>query len=451
MQNCRCINLNCPYPERPGDEHPCQACGSDLLLNGRYRVIGVLNQRQNQDCIVYEAIDITDSNKPKVIKVLYTDDREAIIRFNRGADVLINYWVPGIPRVDKDGYFNIELSTQKPVYCLVMEKIEGSNLQQWLESRNNQPITEKQAINWLKQLAIILGNLHEQQFFHRDIKPSNIMLRENNAELVLIDIDAVRAITQHVLDGETITTIGTDGYRSPEQRKGRGVPQSDFYALGRTFVHLLTGKNPNKLYEDRNSTLYWHSSAKNLSKPFADFIDSLMAWSANDRPKNAPEILQCLETIERNLERKKQVKQDLNFRTVFGCIVFLAYAFVFYKGITIRPDGQNSSPINLPTPTPTSTSTFDLKCKISPDRGVSDENALALEARQILNDQRVVSEDLEIRQIQDVRVTQNKCDINIYIRFTGNSVLSNSLKNKIKLLILNQITYVGNISIIQVL
>lgn len=117
MQNCRCINLNCPHPERDGDEHPCQACGSPLLLNGRYRVIDVLNQRLNRECTLYNAIDILENSKPKVIKVLYTDDREAIIPFSRGADVLINYWVPGIPRVDKDGHFHIELSTQKLVYC----------------------------------------------------------------------------------------------------------------------------------------------------------------------------------------------------------------------------------------------------------------------------------------------------------------------------------------------
>jgi serine/threonine protein kinase len=60
-----------------------------------------------------------------------------------------------------------------------MEKIDGLNLQEWLESRGNQPITPVQALNWLKQLAEILDQVHQKQYFHRDIKPANIMLRPN--------------------------------------------------------------------------------------------------------------------------------------------------------------------------------------------------------------------------------------------------------------------------------
>ncbi|UYD29504.1 MULTISPECIES: serine/threonine protein kinase [unclassified Tolypothrix] len=428
-------------------------------MKRRYRVIDKLIQPRNRECKLYDAVDINNDNKLKVIKVLYTDNEEVISRFNRGADVLINHWVSGIPKVDKDGYFHIEFpKNQTLAYCLVMEKIDGMNLEQFLENRNHLPITEKQAINWLKQLTIILRDLHEKSFFHRDIKPSNIMVKNINEELVLIDLDAVRAITKAVLDGKTITTIGTDGYMAPEQRVGRAIPQSDFYALGRTFVHLLTGKAPNRLEQNRNGTLLWRSIAPKLSKPFADLIDSLMDWSPNNRPKNTAEILQRLEQIERNLELQQQIKQLLTFKKVSGVVVLLLFTFLVYKSINPEvspiiaptPSIQTLTPTTTPTKTPIATPTFNTKCKIRQETGVPHDSALAKDVVEILQDKRAVSKDEEIRKIQQFYVRQfNYCDLNIYIRLSDKSLPSSTLKNTIADMIKNRFDYVGNIRVEQ--
>ncbi|MBD2235769.1 serine/threonine protein kinase [Aulosira sp. FACHB-113] len=432
-----------------------------MLLKRRYRVIDTLVQTRSRECKLYDAVDINNGNKLKVIKVLYTDNEEVISRFNRGADVLINHWVSGIPKVEKDGYFHIEFpKNQTLAYCLVMEKIDGMNLEQFLENRNHLPIAEKQAINWLKQLTIILGDLHKKEFFHRDIKPSNIMVKNSNQELVLIDLDAVRAITKAVLDGKTITTIGTDGYMAPEQRIGRAIPQSDFYALGRTFVHLLTGKAPNRLEQNRNGTLLWRSIAPKLSNNFAELIDNLMDWSPNNRPKTTAEILQRLEQIERNLELQQQIKQLLTFKKVVGVIVLLLFTFLVYRAIdseessqgdpTPSPSKQTLTPTTTSTKTPIATPTFNTKCKIRQQTGVPHDSALAKDVVEILQDQRVVSKDEQIRKIQQFDVRQlNYCDLNIYIRLSDNSLPSSTLKNKITDMIKNRFDYVGNIRVEQ--
>ncbi len=39
-----------------------------------------------------------------------------------------------------------------------MEKIDGVNLEQWLQQQGNHPLNSKQAIAWLKQLAEIVKN-----------------------------------------------------------------------------------------------------------------------------------------------------------------------------------------------------------------------------------------------------------------------------------------------------
>ena len=73
-QYCLCINPGCSDPKRPISEADCEKCGSNLILNNRYRVINVLRSREKHQidkCNLYDAVDITDSKKSKVIKVLH--------------------------------------------------------------------------------------------------------------------------------------------------------------------------------------------------------------------------------------------------------------------------------------------------------------------------------------------------------------------------------------------
>ncbi|MDZ8184759.1 MAG: protein kinase [Nostoc sp. ChiSLP02] len=139
-----------------------------------------------------------------------------------------------------------------------MEKIEGVNLEQWMEFHNYQCISEAQALNWLKQLVEILALVHAHQYFHRDIKPQNIMLRPSG-QLVLIDFGAVRQVTTTIVAGNSHTRIISQGYSPPEQQNGYSVQQSDFFALGRTFIFLLTGKEPQdkSIYDPLTNELHW--------------------------------------------------------------------------------------------------------------------------------------------------------------------------------------------------
>jgi eukaryotic-like serine/threonine-protein kinase len=150
---------------------------------------------------------------------------------------------PGIPKVENDGYFiYFPRNSQTPLHSLVMEKIEGMNLEEYLVEKQLQPIHERTAIKWLRQLTEILHSIHQQQYFHRDIKPPNIMLKPDG-QLALIDLGTAREVTQtfmQKLEGQQVTGIISAGYTPPEQMNGKAVPQSDFFALGRTFVYLLT-------------------------------------------------------------------------------------------------------------------------------------------------------------------------------------------------------------------
>lgn len=79
---------------------------------------------------------------------------------------------------------------------------------------------------------------------------------------------------------------------------GQAVPQSDFFALGRTFIFLLTGQHPLDMYDVQQNVLHWQNHAIDISPLLLNLIDWLTAADIKKRPANAQEILQRLEHIE---------------------------------------------------------------------------------------------------------------------------------------------------------
>jgi len=297
-----CINPHCPKPiDLANANNPiCRNCGSQLLLQNRYRVLKQIGQGGFGN-----TFEIDDIGKTKVLKVLTENNPKAVELFQQEAKVLSQLNSVGIPKVEADGYFTVlPKNSSVPLHCLVMEKIEGVNLERWMEFRNYQTISEKEALNWLKQIVEILALVHAQKYFHRDIKPQNIMLRPSG-QLVLIDFGAVRQITTTILAGNSHTRIISQGYSPPEQQNGYSVQQSDFFALGRTFIFLLTGKEPQDkaIYDPLTNELHWRKYAVNISPLLADLIDNLIAPTANQRPENTRVILQRLQKIEKALNQ----------------------------------------------------------------------------------------------------------------------------------------------------
>ncbi|MGE5657444.1 MAG: protein kinase domain-containing protein [Actinomycetota bacterium] len=289
-----CINPDCKQRQNPDGLECCQTCGTPLLINGRYRLLQPLrpiNPRNSTD-----VFEVEDGESRKVMKILKDSNPQLIEFFEREALTLQSLNHPGIPKVEIDSYFTVLLpDSDQELYCLVMEKIEGKNLEQWVAERGT--LTQSVALVWLKQLLEILNVIHQNRFFHRDIKPSNIMVKPDG-QLALIDFGTARGITGTYFlkfRGGNATTVVSGGYTPPEQIDGRATPQSDFYALGRTFVYLLTGRHPSELPKDpKTGKLMWCNKSLKLSNIFAVLIDELMAERPEDRPLNAAGFLQYL-------------------------------------------------------------------------------------------------------------------------------------------------------------
>ncbi|MBE9141023.1 serine/threonine protein kinase [Nodosilinea sp. LEGE 07088] len=288
-----CINPKCPQRQQPDGLEQCAACGTDLVVGDRYRLLRPL--RELDDWSAADIFEVADRDAFKVMKVL----KQPKLRppFEREAQTLQRLHHPGIPEIEPDGYFIVTTATGQSLACLVMEKIEGLTLEQWLDKHGPADQTQVQA--WLRQACEILGLVHQSELFHRDIKLSNLMLRPNG-QLALIDFGTVRQMSNTYLakvgGQREVTSIVSPGYTPLEQINGKAVPQSDFYALGRSLVHLLTGQHPVDLETDEaTGALIWRESAPQVDRWFAELIDDLMAPFPGQRPLNAQEIVRRLD------------------------------------------------------------------------------------------------------------------------------------------------------------
>lgn len=314
-EHCYCINPSCQHRLNSIHLDNCQSCQTPLLINGRYRLIKPLRKLSS----VYPAeiftlednsLDAINCHSPKVLKLLKpTHNQHRIRLFRQEARVLTWLRHPGIPKVEPDGYFLFYPNNSlQPLHCLVMEQIEGDNLEDWIVE--NGPISQELALDWLQQLAEILNVVHQQRLFHRDIKPSNIM-RRPDGKLVLIDFGTAREITPTLLEKwqrRNVTRVNSQGYTAPEQIQGQAIPKSDLFALGRTFVYLLTGICPSE-FEDRTTyqLIGWRETALQIEDSLVELIDKLISSESKERPKT-PNVL--LQEIDKIRSGKYQLQRD---------------------------------------------------------------------------------------------------------------------------------------------
>src|SRR4028119_726337 len=86
---------------------------------------------------------------------------------------------PNIVQIDT--YF-----THDDFPCIAMEYVPGEDLCKLVERRGI--LSEKEALNYIRQVGEAVIVVHGKGLLHRDIKPQNIMVRDNQ-DAVLIDFE----------------------------------------------------------------------------------------------------------------------------------------------------------------------------------------------------------------------------------------------------------------------
>jgi Tol biopolymer transport system component len=192
---------------------------------------------------VYRATD-TKLNRDVAIKVLpdvFAADADRMARFTREAQVLASLNHPNIAAI-----YGVEER------ALVLELVEGPTLAERI-AQGALPLEE--AIPIARQIAEALEYAHERGIVHRDLKPANLKVTPEGRVKVL-DFGLAKALSREMASGDpalspTLTMretlagviMGTAGYMSPEQAKGKPVDRrADIWAFGVVLVEMLTAR-----------------------------------------------------------------------------------------------------------------------------------------------------------------------------------------------------------------
>ncbi len=268
------------------------------LLDGRYQVLQALGSGGFSQ--TYIAQDIHRPGFPKcVVKHLKPANHHPELLstarrlFNSEAETLEQLGThEQIPRLL--AYFE-----QDQEFFLVQEFIVGQTLQ--TDFLASVPWSEHQVINFLQQILNILEFVHEHNVIHRDLKPSNIMIRESDGKFVLIDFGAVKQIQTQIqtTSGQTNITvaIGTPGYMSTEQGRGKPRPNSDIYSLGIISIQALTGLHPSQFEEDQDTGEIIFAHQANVSPQLATVLSKMVLHHFKERYQSATEVLQALQQL----------------------------------------------------------------------------------------------------------------------------------------------------------
>lgn len=199
---------------------------------------------------VYRAVDprLGRTVAIKALHALFAKDPERIARFEREAQLLASLNHPHIAQI-----YGVEASDAGERY-LVLEFVDGRSL---ADAIRDGAMSVADALPMARQLADALAAAHERGIIHRDLKPGNVMLTADGAVKVL-DFGLGKAMDAssgggRPEDGNSPTMtmaatqagliLGTAGYMSPEQAKGRiADKRSDVWAFGCVLFEMLAGR-----------------------------------------------------------------------------------------------------------------------------------------------------------------------------------------------------------------
>jgi serine/threonine-protein kinase len=171
---------------------------------------------------------------------------DAVVRFLREAKAAARIQSEHVARVSDVG------TLENGAPYLVMEYLEGQDLDQVLASRRSVPLA--QAIDYAVQACEGLAEAHAAGIVHRDLKPANLFLArrsDGSLRVKLLDfgiskLTAVPGGLPEVGMTSTQALMGSPLYMSPEQlRSSKSVDRrTDIWSMGVILYEMFGGRSP---------------------------------------------------------------------------------------------------------------------------------------------------------------------------------------------------------------
>jgi len=260
----------------------------DQILGNRYKIARQIGA--GGMAWVYLAEDLREKRQVAV-KVLYpqfAEDSTYTQRFHREAKIALNL-------VDDHLVSVLDYGADRDTQYLVMEYVEGENLDDYLLARG--PLPWEEALEIALQVSHALEVAYNLNIVHRDIKPQNL-IRSPDGTIRVLDFGLARA-----LDLPSLTQsgfLGSPSHISPEQATGKRADiRSDIYSLGVVLYQMLAGSPP---FEAEN---VWSVIGQHIASPLPPLRDRVP-----DVPAEVEAAVNCM--LEKDPDERYQTPAELS-------------------------------------------------------------------------------------------------------------------------------------------
>jgi serine/threonine protein kinase len=237
----------------------------------------------------------------KVLPASFSADADRLRRFEQEARAagILNH--PNITAV-------YDIGSHDGAPYVVQELLEGETLRSALAGGK---LSQRKAIDNALQIAHGLAEAHEKGIVHRDLKPENLFLTKDG-RLKILDFGLAKLTHQE--EGGQATNLptatggtepgvvmGTLGYMSPEQVKGRPADaRSDIFSFGAILYEMLSGQR----------AFHGDSAAETMSAILREEPPDLSVTNQSISPGLERIVRHC---IEKNAEQRFHSAHDVAF------------------------------------------------------------------------------------------------------------------------------------------
>jgi serine/threonine protein kinase len=226
-------------------------------------------------------------------------------------------------RVPKYIAHSFPASESEGDFVIVLEFIDGDNLEKSLNQRNN--LTDGNSVFFKEEEIILffidlLETIHIVhtigKILHRDIKPQNIIRQNSDKKLYLVDFGSSKVLNDNA--DFTDVVFQTSAYAPPERSKDVDKEKAglseftsqekleihkhtrDLYSLAITMSYLITGKPCNSNRKDPFPNKEWEKWMGDVCEKapkLGTILKKMLSFYPPDRYQSALEVLLIVRTI----------------------------------------------------------------------------------------------------------------------------------------------------------
>lgn len=261
---------------------------------GSYRLVQELGGGER--CQVFEGQHISVQNRRARIKRYEIDAiqsrdhlKQSIRLFKQDVEALTQ--LEGHPNIVGAYDFMHDPDTDA-VYWLLLEYVEGETLEQRLQQ--TEPVSLDQQYSYLASITEALEYCHGEGILHRNLTPSAIWVTPSG-EVRLGDFDFARVPALGFTISETGVPLVTNKFIAPEQLANprQADHRADLYSLGAIWYEMA-------FLPPRDEPILVHQiEQSDLQSDAKEFMKSLLANRADDRPDSASEAREWFELLRK--------------------------------------------------------------------------------------------------------------------------------------------------------